>query len=1208
MAGVTTTGHSGPVDATEGDYYIPQSYYNAETTAAGAALAGHTNTYNRTAAPGELTLNMPGSAGDSIKLKTTFVAPNGEALPLNIATIAKGPVGTGTFQNKIFTITCTPGRRAELAALLAPGRSVPTQAPGTDGANLNFDVSGTMRDSSLPHGSHMKDLRVGAGGVEYSLCVCSMVADSTNANVLYVNPDMMFDVSNLSVEVLSTNTPNATGGFAIQPLPVMEHSIIVTIDDVASEYALGTRNADGVTIMNLDPATNGGFYDGPSVYDDRELLVPVDDQTARIKITGSWAVTIETAPIAFISKSDGAALIVSSVRPALGEPGKAVEARILRSVDGAYHAITEWQALNAGGALVALSNGADALIAGGRDPSKHGLAYLNSNDADSPNTETFVAQWNSTTQVFSMTKVTDEDDTTANAAPDAGNHALMPHLNYGAFNNGTYHAEIRYQGGSATSVSHGGVTIDNAAYYEAQTIPIAASHTVTQLEDSIDRTKMVKYYDIFGDYNLNMVMARHRIVGIEKGVTSDGKGSVDVVCTNPYDAALRVRGLLRHASRFDVEESAARAEASARITGSDALDGVSGGTSGLDDAIADAIALAYFGAPGGVNQDHALRGLINESAVTRDLQLVAEGGVKEADANYQAQAAIAHDGSPEFIGGSSILQNFHSAVAICGGTGPDGDFNRKVLAGDASVSEDTTGAGGGYGYFFQGGGDDYASVTAAGGNNAHGIFKPQTSDHDGASWCHDLLRHTFLATQDVRRDDADANLEYRKDLNTHRLRNFNQYRSFLSATLIGKEATATLAGNVLTVIFADNAAFQAAATSIWGADAEAVVLESQQQTKQMEITQRLRLNGSNRLNNVVYDLAPRSVTATFNGQYAQASTTQIILTAPTADDLVALNGLVVSDVNHLFVGLEDDEAKSPDNEHTMVPSTTRQRDLDIAGEYNMTMLCNAEYTADTAGSHGYTIQEERDDTSVRYALRLAEGDRICICMNITVTGAHPQLGGSAIVGLRFRNCYGTTHMVERRHPNAGTGESYALPRTPGDQSDQDDSDIAALQQYYNGMTSYAMRCCAEYGSAEDYSDLVSPVYYNLINEDGGDPNRFVKYWRGIQEEQEQAAAGGGAGGGGGVNLSNLTISTSQKSLASDSPAELVLLITPTELAAVQAAGSATFTITANGPSYSGWTFNGVLERFELVGANAQEAADHFHAAKNSGFTATVVQE
>ena len=59
MAGVTTTGHSdgpdGPVVATEGDYYIPQSYFNAETTADDGALAGHTNTYNRTAAPGELT-------------------------------------------------------------------------------------------------------------------------------------------------------------------------------------------------------------------------------------------------------------------------------------------------------------------------------------------------------------------------------------------------------------------------------------------------------------------------------------------------------------------------------------------------------------------------------------------------------------------------------------------------------------------------------------------------------------------------------------------------------------------------------------------------------------------------------------------------------------------------------------------------------------------------------------------------------------------------------------------------------------------------------------------------------------------------------------------------------------------------------------------------------------------------------------------------
>lgn len=340
----------------------------------------------------------------------------------------------------------------------------------------------------------------------------------------------------------------------------------------------------------------------------------------------------------------------------------------------------------------------------------------------------------------------------------------------------------------------------------------------------------------------------------------------------------------------------------------------------------------------------------------------------------------------------------------------------------------------------------------------------------------------------------------------------------MSATILPQEANAALNanGDVLTVTFGDNAAFQAAATSIWGADAAAVVLESQQQqsgAKPMEITQRLRLNGSDRLNNVVYDLAPRSVTATFNGQYAAA--TQIILTAPTADDLVALNGLAVSDVNHLFVGLEDDEAKSPDNEHTMVPSTTRQRDLDIAGQYNMTMLCNAEYTADTADSHGYTIQEERDDTSVRYALRLAEGDRICICMNITVTGAHPQLGGSAIVGLRFRNCYGTTHMVER-------GSDYVLPRDNDAQDAADTADTDVLQQYYNGMTSYAMRCCGQYDSAEEYSDLVSPVYYNLLNEDGGDPNRFVKYWRGIQEEQAAAGGdGGGAGGGIAINITSI---------------------------------------------------------------------------------------
>lgn len=1084
MASYDATLHVGETlqNGSDGAYYIPQSF----------------NSHNRQANAGSSTIQMPGFR-DSIVFKTALVAPSAEALPLNIATIEKGPLGpVGTvYEGKIYTITCTPGRRAELAALLAPGRSLPTQAPGTKGANLNFDVSGTMRDADLPHGSHMKDLRVAVavGGSEYSLCVCSMVADSTNANVLYVHPAQIFKVDGL---VAAQQVPPATGGFAIQPLPEMEHSITVTIDNVSAEYVLGTRNADGVTIMNLDPATNGGFYDGPSVYDDRELLVPVDNQTARIKITGSWSVTIETAPIAFISKSDGAALIVSSVRPAEGEQSKAVEARIVRSIDGAYHAITEWQALNAGGALFGLSgSGTDALIAGGRDPSKHGLAYLNG-DSDA----TFVAQWNSTTQLFSMTKVTDEDATETSQTPASGDYSLMPNLNFGAFNNGTYHAEIRYRDGTATSLSHDGATIDNAAYYEAQTIPIAASHTVTQLEDSIDRTKMVKYYDIFGDYNLNMVMARHRIVGIEKGLTSDGKGSVDVVCTNPYDAALRVRGLLHHASRFDVEESAARAEASARITGSDKLDGVSGGTSGLDDAIADAIALAYFGAPSGVNQDHALRGLINESAVTRDLQLVAEGGVKEADSKYKARAAIAHDGSPEFVGGSSILQNFHSAVAICGGTGPDGDFNRKVLAGDDSVTHDPTGAGGGYDYFFPNGGDKYNTVTAAGGDNAHGIFKPQTSDHDGASWCHDLLRHTFLAAKDVRRDDADANLEYRKDLDTHRLRNFNQYRSPLSATIPPQPATAALntVGNVITVTFADNPTFQAAATLIWGANAAAVVLESQQQgAKQMEITQRLRLNGSDRLNNVVYDLAPRSVTATFNGQYTAA--TQIILTPLTADDLVSLNQLEYQDVSHLFVGLEDDEAKSPDNKHTMVPSTTRQRDLDIAGQYNMTMLCNAEYTRDTADSHGYTIQEERDDTSIRYALRLAEGDRICICMNITVTGAHPQLGGSAIVGLRFRNCYGTTHIVER-------GSDYELPRAHADQSTQDETDANALQQYYNGMTSYARRCCAEYGSAEDYSDLVSPVYYNLLNEHSGDPNRFVKYWRGHSDDQE--GAGGGA--------------------------------------------------------------------------------------------------
>ena len=143
-------------------------------------------------------------------------------------------------------------------------------------------------------------------------------------------------------------------------------------------------------------------------------------------------------------------------------------------------------------------------------------------------------------------------------------------------------------------------------------------------------------------------------------------------------------------------------------------------------------------------------------------------------------------------------------------------------------------------------------------------------------------------------------------------------------------------------------------------------------------------------------------------------------------------------------------------------------------------------TADGSQPESYTIEEERDDTSVRYALRLAEGDRICICMNITVTGSHPQLGGSAIVGLRFRNSEMRSFCVETdqkaplniRHANAGGSAD------------------GTLQQYYEGMTAYDSNCCKQFEDAESYSNLVSRTFHDLVL-DNKAPDEFVKYWRGL---------------------------------------------------------------------------------------------------------------
>ena len=105
-------------------------------------------------------------------------------------------------------------------------------------------------------------------------------------------------------------------------------------------------------------------------------------------------------------------------------------------------------------------------------------------------------------------------------------------------------------------------------------------------------------------------------------------------------------------------------------------------------------------------------------------------------------------------------------------------------------------------------------------------------------------------------------------------------------------------------------------------------------------------------------------------------------------------------------------------------------------------------------------------------------------MNITVTGAHPQLGGSAIVGLRFRNSEPKAFCVEKDTEGAL------------DIRDGDSTADGNLEQFHEGMSVYDSNCCKQFTTAESYSNLVSRTFHDLVLE-GKDPKHFIRYWRGL---------------------------------------------------------------------------------------------------------------
>lgn len=259
------TGRGEETDVADEQYYVGQAFDSAET-------------HSREARTGTFDMAMPGG-DDQIALITSLRAPAATDLPVDFV---QSFAQHATLAN-VYTVQSS--QRQRLASVLAPGRSLPKQSGA---ASLHFDRAGSMRTAGATHGSHMHDLRVvSANGTHYALCVCSMIADSRDKTTLYLHANQVYDITS-GVAGGTQVTPyagmlGAVSFVGLQPMPVLVHSVQVTVDGVAGPIVeVAERHADGKTVMTEGAAP---WYDGPRVYDGRALSIQVDETVAHLKIT-----------------------------------------------------------------------------------------------------------------------------------------------------------------------------------------------------------------------------------------------------------------------------------------------------------------------------------------------------------------------------------------------------------------------------------------------------------------------------------------------------------------------------------------------------------------------------------------------------------------------------------------------------------------------------------------------------------------------------------------------------------------------------------------------------------------------------------------------------------------------------------------------------------------------------------------------------------
>lgn len=259
------TGRGEEADVQDAQYYVGQAFNSAET-------------HSREARTGTFDMAMPGG-DDQIALITSLRAPAATDLPPGLV---QSFTQHATLAN-VYAVQSS--QRQRLAAVLAPGRSLPSQSGA---GSLHFDGVGSMRAAGARHGSHMNDLRVVAvNGTHYALCVCSMIADSRDKTTLYIHANQVYDItSGAAGGAQVTHYAGMLGTISfvgLQPMPVLVHSVQVTVDGVAGPIVeVAERHSDGRTVMSEGAAP---WYNGPRVYDGRALSIQVDDTVAHLKIT-----------------------------------------------------------------------------------------------------------------------------------------------------------------------------------------------------------------------------------------------------------------------------------------------------------------------------------------------------------------------------------------------------------------------------------------------------------------------------------------------------------------------------------------------------------------------------------------------------------------------------------------------------------------------------------------------------------------------------------------------------------------------------------------------------------------------------------------------------------------------------------------------------------------------------------------------------------